>query len=167
MTIDGNKLRELRVQKGMSQEKLGLLTNLNKRTIQCTEQGQSIALETLAFIPGALEIDPKAISARRFETFEPDNSLAKEGRGEVVLVPVTEGARLINALRKAYKAKFEYQAKPTEDNLAMLEELAGVFNTAWIDPWLAPGMLWDTTATLHADAEILRLQVKANRLLQL
>jgi transcriptional regulator with XRE-family HTH domain len=161
MTIDGNKLRELRTQKGISQEKLGLLTNLNKRTIQRAEQGQPVALETLAFIADALQVDPKAIRARQLEMFELEAEPPKVERGEVVLVPVAKGSRLVNALRQAFHAKFEYQVEPTEENLPMLEELAGLFNAAWIDPWLPP----ERTDPGEADAEILRLQAKANRLL--
>jgi transcriptional regulator with XRE-family HTH domain len=166
MTIDGNKLRELRIQKGVSQEKLGLLTNLNKRTIQRAEQGHAVALETLAFIADALEVEPKSLKANQMELFETRKDAKPLEQGEVVLVPVTKGSRLVNALRQAFKAHTEYQAEPTDNNLPLLEEFAEVINTAWVDPWQPPGAIWER-ALATSDTEILRLQAKANRLLPL
>ena len=72
MTVDGAKLRSMRVQKGMSQEKLGLITNLSKRTIQRAENGKPIAIETLAFIAEALEIEPEKLRARQLDLFSDD-----------------------------------------------------------------------------------------------
>lgn len=162
--IDGNKLRELRIQKGVSQEKLGLLTNLNKRTIQRAEQGHAVSLETIAFIADALEVDPKTLRAPQLELFEATKDAKPLGQGEVVLVPVTKGSRLINSLRQAFKAHFEYQAEPTDSNLPLLEEFAEVINTAWVDPWQPPDAIWERAAAT-SDTEVLRLQAKANRLL--
>ena len=71
MTVDGAKLRNLRLRKGMSQEKLGLLTNLNKRTIQRAENGQPVAIESLAFMAEALEVAPEALRGRQLELFTP------------------------------------------------------------------------------------------------
>jgi transcriptional regulator with XRE-family HTH domain len=90
MTVDGAKLRNLRLRKGMSQEKLGLLTNLNKRTIQRAENGQPVAIESLAFMAEALEVAPEALRGRQLELFAPGSPPKPTTQGEVVLVPVTK-----------------------------------------------------------------------------
>ena len=55
--IDGEKLRNLRIDKGYSQEKLAALSNVNRRTIQRAEASNAIAVETLSFIADALDVD--------------------------------------------------------------------------------------------------------------
>ncbi|WP_287189001.1 helix-turn-helix domain-containing protein [Rhodovulum sp.] len=161
MTIDGAKLRTLRLQKGMSQEKLGLLTNLNKRTIQRAENGELISIESLAFIADALEVEPQALRGRQQDVILHGAPPQTTRQGEVVLVPVTRGSRLVNTLRDAFMAKFEYEAEPTEDNLPLLEEIAEILNAAWENPWEPPsGRFGEST-----DAELLRLQAKANRVI--
>jgi transcriptional regulator with XRE-family HTH domain len=159
MTVDGAKLRSLRLRKGMSQEKLGLLTNLNKRTIQRAENGQPVAIESLAFMAEALEVSPEALRSRQLELFTPSGPPKPTTQGEVVLVPVTRGSRLVNSLRAAFLASFEYEAEPTDENLKPLEEVASVLNQAWADPW----------QPLHlsemSDTNLLRLQATANRVI--
>lgn len=162
MTVDGAKLRNLRLQRGMSQEKLGLMTKLNKRTIQRAESGEPVAIESLAFIADALEVEPEMLRGRQLELFQGGVPAKPTRQGEVILVPATRGSRLVNTVRHAFMAKFEYEAEPTEDNLALLEEIAGVLNAAWENPWEPPTGRFDQTTT---DAELLRLQAKANRVI--
>lgn len=161
MTIDGAKLRNLRLQKGMSQEKLGLMTKLNKRTIQRAEIGEPVAIETLAFIADALEVKPEELRGSQFELLSNDASPKTIKPGEVVLVEATRGSRLVNTLRQAFMATFEYEAEPTEENLPLLEEIAEVLNAAWQNPW-EPAFDQVGQST---DAELLRLQAKANRII--
>ena len=68
----------------------------------------------------------------------------------------------MNTLREAFTAKFEYEAEPTEENLPSLEEIAGVINAAWDNPWEPPVGRFDQTPT---DADLLRLQARANRVI--
>ena len=135
MTIDGTKLRELRIQKGMSQEKLGLLSNLNKRTIQRAEKGEAVSLETIAFIADALETEPRALRGNQFELFNGSAQAPDAQQGEVILVPVSRGTRLVNTLGSAFFAKFEYEAEPTEDTVELLEQVALILNSSWTNPW--------------------------------
>lgn len=161
MTIDGTKLRDLRLQKGMSQEKLGLMTKLNKRTIQRAENGEAVAIETLAFIAEALEVKPDELRGRQFELFSNGMPPSTTKPGEVVLVEVTRGSRLVNTLRQTFLATFEYESEPTEENLPLLEEVAEILNAAWQNPWERP----DDRVGSYGDAELLRLQAKANRVI--
>lgn len=157
MVVDGEKLRSLRARKGISQERLGILSNLNRRTVQRAERGQAIAPESLAFIAEALEVEPGSLRAFEQSAVSEVEQPQTIRDGEVILVPITRGSRLVNLLRSAFFAKFEYEAEVTEANLPDLEELASVFNGAWADPWeLNSGC---------SDAELLRFQAKANRLL--
>lgn len=165
MIIDGNKLRSLRIQKGMSQEKLGILTNLNKRTIQRAESGDPVAIETIAFIADALEVEPKNLRVKQLDLLRSENEPTATQEGEVILVPVTKGSRLVNTLRPAFEATFEYNAEPMENNLALLEEIAEIFNTAWISPWSTPDFSHDGSEAAAADAERIRLQARANRII--
>lgn len=163
MTINGTKLKELRIQKGMSQEKLGLLSNLNKRTIQRAEKGEAVSLETIAFIADALETEPRVLRDKQFELFNENTPTPDAQRGEVILVPVTRGTRLVNTLRSAYFAKFEYEAEPTEDTVDLLEEIALVLNSSWTSPWEEPDFSFEDGTR---DAERIRLQARANRIIE-
>lgn len=163
MTIDGNKLRDLRMTKGMSQEKLGLLSNLNKRTIQRAERGDAVSIETVAFIADALEVEPQTIRAKQLELFKQQTSLPEQQLGEVILIPVSRGTRLVNTLTGAFHALFEYDAEPMEDTVDLLEETAAVLNAAWSNPWELSFYVGDDG---NGDAWRIRLQAKANRLLQ-
>lgn len=163
MTIDGSKLRDLRIRKGMSQEKLGLLSNLNKRTIQRAERGDPVSLETVAFIADALEVDRHALNANQLELFKSDSPLPDAQKGEVILVPVTRGSRLVNTLNSAFFAKFEYEAEPTEDTVELLEEIAIVLNSSWTNPWEEPDFSFEDGT---GDAKRIRLQAQANKVIQ-
>lgn len=163
MTINGNKLRDLRMRKGMSQEKLGLLSNLNKRTIQRAERGDAVSLETVAFIAEALEVDAQTLRAKQLELFNQNIQLPETQRGEVILVPVTRGTRLVNTLYGAFHASFEYDAEPMEDNVDLLEEIAFVLNSSWSSPWDISHYSTDEST---GDADKIRLQARANRVLQ-
>jgi hypothetical protein len=122
----------------MSQEKLGLMAKLNKRTIQRAENGAPVAIESLAFIADALEVKPEELRGAQFEMLLDGVPPKATKPGEVVLVPATRASRLVNALREALFAKFEYQVEPTDENLPLLEEVAEILNAAWQNPWEPP-----------------------------
>lgn len=159
MSVDGEKLRTLRLQKGMSQEKLAMMSNLNKRTIQRAENGQPVALESLAFIADTLEVQPATLRSAQIELFEAIDAPATSRDGEVILVPATRGSRLVNTLRGVFGATFEYDAEPTDENLEALQEIAAVLNGSWVNPWEAP---FESGADM-SDTELLQLQAKANK----
>ena len=145
--------------KGMSQEKLGLLTNLNKRTIQQAENGQPVAIESLAFMAEALEVAPEALRGRQLRVVHPSGPPKPTIQGEIVVVPVTRRSRLVNSLRAAFLAKFEYEAESTDEYLKPLEEVALVLNRPWADPSQPPHL------SEMSDTDLLRLQATANRVI--
>ena len=61
MSLDGDKIRRLRIGKGFSQEKLAAMCEISKRTVQRAEKGDAIALETDFFIAEALEVEPEEL----------------------------------------------------------------------------------------------------------
>ncbi|MEO0695911.1 MAG: helix-turn-helix transcriptional regulator [Pseudomonadota bacterium] len=88
VSIDGEKLRKLRIEAGHSQEKLAIMANVNRRTIQRAEAGEPVALETLSFIADALEV-PLAVIRRDEatdapEAFEPERASHEKGGSDSV-----------------------------------------------------------------------------------
>lgn len=158
MYIDGEKLRSLRLRKGMSQEKLALMANVNKRTIQRAENSEPVRIDTIGFIAEALDVEQRELRKYRLELVSAHPDEIPKETGMVVLIPVTRGSKLVKTLDGAFKAKFEYEVEPTESNLELLEGIASVLNGAWTSPWEEP----QNRLGAASDADVLRLQAKAN-----
>jgi len=148
MALDGEKLRKIRTSKGMSQEKLAILANVNKRTVQRAEKGEPIALETAAFIAEAIGVSPSTLRGAQMELFEADRK-----ESEVVLVSVNSGRRIINTLQSSFEAIIEYDVEPTIDNIEPLSQLAKSLEPFKPDPWEVPHEKYDPE-----QAEVLQLQ---------
>ncbi|MFK3852301.1 helix-turn-helix transcriptional regulator [Agrobacterium pusense] len=99
MALDGEKVKQLRLAKGLSQERLALLCNVNKRTVQRVETGAPVALETAAFIAEALNVP--ALSLRALQQVQ--TNPAQRVTGEVILVPVNSGRRIVDAIRLSFE----------------------------------------------------------------
>jgi len=104
MALDGEKLRKIRMAKGISQEKLALMCNVNKRTIQRAEKSAPIALETAAFIAEVVQVPPIALRAKQIELFEP----TVKAWNDVVLIPVTSGRRIVDVIRSSFEAEITF-----------------------------------------------------------
>lgn len=156
MALDGDKLRKLRTSKGMSQEKLAILANVNKRTIQRAENGDPIALETAAFIAEAVGVSPASLRGSQLELFEPD----KKAWNDVILVPVNSGRRVIDALKGSFEAEIVFDVEPTNDNIEPLAQLAALLEPFKPEPWEIPQAQYDPS-----QAEVLQKQAEVNALL--
>lgn len=156
MALDGDKLRNLRAAKGMSQEKLAILANVNKRTIQRAEKGDPVGLETAAFIAEAVGVSPASLRGRQPDLFEVD----KKEWDEVVLVPVNSGRRVIDALRSSYDAEISFDVEPTEANIEPLAKFAEMLEPFKPNPWENPFEKYEP-----AQAEVLKKQAEVNALL--
>lgn len=163
MTIDGEKLRDIRTAKGITQEKLAAMSNLKSRTIQRAEAGHPVAPETLAFIAEALEVEPVRLRGRQGDLFEPDEGTPPEPQreGEVILVPCNSGRRLVEKLRSLEFAALEYDVEPTEETLDAIKALGRIYEKAFTDVFV-PRMDRDEPIS---DVEALDLQVFANKAL--
>jgi transcriptional regulator with XRE-family HTH domain len=61
-TLFGKKLRQLRLERNLSQEKLGELADMDRNYIGATERGQyNICLKSIIKIGRALKIKPKEL----------------------------------------------------------------------------------------------------------
>jgi transcriptional regulator with XRE-family HTH domain len=154
MALDGEKLRKIRMAKGISQEKLALMCNMNKRTIQRAEKGAPIALETAAFIAEAIQVSPSSLHAAQMELFEP------AAKGHVVLIPVASGRRIVDVIRTSFEAEITFDVEPTQDNLNPLAQLAGLLEPFQPKPWESPYERYTPSYS-----EILEEQAKVNSLL--
>jgi transcriptional regulator with XRE-family HTH domain len=134
MALDGEKLRQIRIAKGISQEKLALMCNVNKRTIQRAEKGQPIALETAAFIADAVQVPTATLRSSQIELFEP----ATKAWNDVVLIPVTSGRRIVDVLRQSFEAELTFDVEPTQENLKPLALLAALLEPFKPNPWGHP-----------------------------
>jgi transcriptional regulator with XRE-family HTH domain len=156
MAIDGDKLRKIRMAKGISQEKLALMCNVNKRTIQRAEAGHPIALETAAFIAEAVQVPPATLRSSQLEMFEPTT----RAWNDIVLIPVTSGRRIIDVLRTSFEAKITFDVEPTPQNIEPLAELASLLEHFKPNPW-------ENHSERHSPgyAEILHKQASVNAIL--
>jgi len=156
MALDGEKLRNLRAAKGMSQEKLAILANVNKRTIQRAEKGDPVGLETAAFIAEAVGVSPASLRGQQADLFE----VGKKEWNEVILVPVNSGRRVIDALRASFEAEVSFDVEPTQDNIEPLAQLAEMLAPFKPEPWQTP-----FEAEEHSQADVLKRQADVNALL--
>lgn len=156
MALDGEKLRQIRIAKGISQEKLALMCNVNKRTIQRAEKGHPVALETAAFIAEAVQVPPSTLRSTQMELFEP----TARAWNDVVLIPMTSGRRVIDALRQSHDAELSFDVEPTKENLEPLARLAGLLEPFKPTPWEHPDVKYRP-----AYVEVLEKQADVNAIL--
>jgi len=156
MALDGEKLRRIRMSKGISQEKLALMCNVNKRTIQRAEKGNAIALETAAFIAEAVGTTPASLRSAQKELFEPEN----KAWNEVILVPISSGRRIVDTMRNSFETELTFDVEPSSENVDALARLAALLEPFKPNPWANPDQQYDPTY-----AETLQKQAEINELL--
>ena len=117
MECNGDKIRELRQKHIMTQEKLGLVSNVSLRTVQRAEKGQAIELETVANLAASLQTTvPELLKQSLNEGAE---NKADEPNA-VVLRPILSGKALKDILTRCYSAKLECNIEPTAENIDAL-----------------------------------------------
>ena len=129
MLCDRQKLKRLREQKGITQEKLAHVSGAGIRTIQRAEGGQSIRNETAAFIADALAVP---ITELRIEA-TPET--VDETRDNVItLRRVRSGKSLIEALQRSYMCRLDCDVDPDGSNIETLKAIAGIIEKRIPDP---------------------------------
>lgn len=130
MRCDPAKLRNLREQKGITQEKLARDSRAGLRTIQRAEGGQSIRSETAAFIADALSVPMNEL---RME----DSGDSVEGGGGddfVTLRRVRSGKALIEAMHRSYMCRLECDVDPDGSNVETLKAFVSLLEARVPDP---------------------------------
>lgn len=139
MQCDPQKLRSLREQFAITQEKLASLSNVERRTVQRAESGKSISLETLADLAAALRVSPDEL---RLRTDEP--LLTSELAGNVVtLRPVSTGRAVLDVLEHAAIAWLDCDVEPTPEVMPTLR------NTILTIEGIMPGDPWDPESNMY------------------
>lgn len=111
----GSRIRELRKEKGLSQEKLGKMINVTKVSISCYEnEVRSPDLETFELLVDALETTPDYLLGRdklvvseedeEYKTYLPKTDLD-------IINEISKNKELIRFLRKDPKRGVEYIVK--------------------------------------------------------
>ncbi|WFU07530.1 helix-turn-helix transcriptional regulator (plasmid) [Rhizobium sp. CB3171] len=154
MALDGEKVRQLRLAKGISQERLALLCNVNKRTVQRAETGAPVALETAAFIAEALSVPALSLRAQIQTNSE------QGAAGEVILVPVNSGRRIVDAIRLSFETNLTFEVEPTRDNVNLLGKIAELLEPMVPNIWADPHDEYNPTY-----AEVIQKQADVNEIL--
>jgi transcriptional regulator with XRE-family HTH domain len=134
----GVSVTRLRVQQGMTQEKLAAMSNVNIRTIQRAEKSEFLHLETVASLAAALKVTVPELtvsdSTRRID----NGDTADDERNAVVLRRITSGKALLDILCDSFSGKLYCEVDPTADNVealtAMVEEIERLIPNPWATP---------------------------------
>ena len=133
MLLDGTKISQMRAARGMSQETLGQLCDLSKRTIQRAENGQPINIESAAFIAEALKVQSADLSAGPQKRRTEDVAFPT-ATGEVIPLLATRGTRLVEKMMDVFDLRLELEIEPVDQNVDLLEELQEVLSLSLGDP---------------------------------
>jgi transcriptional regulator with XRE-family HTH domain len=125
MKHDGQKIRDLRQIRGMTQEKLALLSKVSERTVQRAENGQPMAIETLNDLAAALEIPVSDLVA--------ENVAGKDTA--TILRRVTSARTFIDELGKAGVALFDCDVDPSKEEIEHVLALVEAVEQRLPVPW--------------------------------
>ncbi|MBB1492844.1 MULTISPECIES: helix-turn-helix domain-containing protein [unclassified Paracoccus (in: a-proteobacteria)] len=110
MTLNGNKLRALRAQKGLSQKELAQMSAVNPKTIYRAEKGSPVDQETAEFIAEALGVSARLLRGD-------DAPARSDALGEVIHLPCRSGRRLVEKMTGVYNFTFEVDVEPSGANI--------------------------------------------------
>jgi transcriptional regulator with XRE-family HTH domain len=129
MRCEPQKLRQLREQKGITQEKLMHISGVPLRTIQRAEGGASIRPENAAFIADALAV-PLA-ELRIDDSQGPD----ADGPDNVVTLRRIRSAKaLIEAMHRSYMCRLDCDVDPDGSNVGTLKAFVSLLEVRLPNP---------------------------------
>jgi transcriptional regulator with XRE-family HTH domain len=137
MTLaNGEKIRGLREGAGMTQEKLAVMSRVDRRTIQRAERGARLQMETLSSLAATLSVPVSQIIVTDVPRDEIDELKAKS---LVVLNRVQSGITLLNIVRDSYEGAISCEADPTPENIDALTAIVSKLEELMPRPWAGPG----------------------------
>ncbi len=134
---NGDRVRQLRAELRLTQERLAQLSHVDVRTIQRAEKGMNVSMETIADLASALKTDMNELVLQN-STDEGGFPLELDESRDVVLRRVTSGKSLQDMICGSFSGSVSCYAEPTVENIealaAMIEKLEGLMP----DPWEPP-----------------------------
>lgn len=136
----GASVMRLRMQQGMTQEKLAAMSNVNIRTVQRAEKSEFLQLETVASLAAALKVTvPElTVSDSTGESRQDNDDEADGGRNAVVLRRITSGKALLDILCDSFSGKLYCEVEPTVENVEALTTMVEDIERLIPNPWAAP-----------------------------
>jgi transcriptional regulator with XRE-family HTH domain len=134
---NGNKIRELRGLAGMTQDILGIKSNVDRRTIQRAEAGNPVQMESLSSIASTLNVPlPQLIDTSGVRHVEETEDLAAQSL--IVLRPLQSGKALIDTIAGSFDGKITCECEPTVGNIDALTAITSAVESMMPDPWRTP-----------------------------
>ena len=136
---NGEKIRRLRAEAGMTQEKLAIMSNVNSRTVQRAEKNAALQLETLASFAATLKVTVNDLvqDGASANTADGPTTEPKE-RNAVVLRHVVSGKSLLDVICNSFSGKIVCNAEPTTKNINILSALVEKLEKLIPVPWETP-----------------------------
>jgi transcriptional regulator with XRE-family HTH domain len=126
MKHDASRMRIIRENMGMTQEKLAILSNVSERTVQRAEAGATMRLDTLADFAAALQVPLSEL------VLDVDNAGYEM---DVSLRRLMAGRAVLDDLVKAGVAVFDCEVDPNdaemEEVLTLIRFIEGRLPTPW------------------------------------
>lgn len=153
MRCGPQKLRSLREQKGITQEKLARDSRAGLRTIQRAECGQSIRSETAAFIAEAL-----AVPIAQLRADDLPSTSQRDGHDNLITLRIVRsGKNLIETLQRSDMCRLDCDVDPDSSNVETLKALAGSIEARIPDP-----LSWADDHAFSSLAERLEVTARLN-----
>lgn len=134
---NGDRVRQLRIQQSMTQEKLAAMCKVNLRTVQRAERGEGLQLDTIASLADALKVTVGELTLTVSELDGVHQSETSEGNA-VVLRRISSGKALVDLIYDSFSGKLYCAAEPTEDNIDALTGMIERIEKLIPNPWEAP-----------------------------
>jgi len=151
---NGQKIRDLRMQKSMTQEKLAHMSDVNHRTVQRAERNQAVQLETIASLAAALQVTVSDITVSTNDNTIEQQNLMPDEQNAVVLRQINSGKILMDLILNSFSSNLSCETEPTNENIDDLSAIVQQIEKYIPNPWEIP--FEENTLTL---AERLRIAV--------
>lgn len=116
MICDGGKVAALRQARMMTQDKLAIMANVDRRTIQRMEAGGSVSLETLSQVAA-----PLGVTAQELLYTSGVSSTSTDGGLGIFLKPERSGIRLVRSIVESDHLDFGMSFEPWREQVQIVQ----------------------------------------------